>query len=57
MNELEASYGKAKDEGLSMRGMVVINPGNPTGQILPYGNMQEVINHLLNPSLDRAILL
>jgi alanine transaminase len=33
--ELERALGEARDQGLRVRGMVVINPGNPTAQCLP----------------------
>lgn len=33
--------------GVNVRGMVVINPGNPTGQCLPETNMREVFIQLL----------
>ena len=32
--ELERQYNKAKDDGLSVKSLVLINPGNPTGQVL-----------------------
>jgi len=41
--ELEAKLERAKAEGVSTRALVVINPGNPTGNSLPLENMQEVI--------------
>jgi len=41
--ELQRSYHEAKTSGLNVRALVVINPGNPTGQILTVENMKEVI--------------
>lgn len=34
---------QAREEGVAVRAMVVINPGNPTGQCLSKDNMKEVI--------------
>jgi alanine transaminase len=33
----------AKDLGINLRAMVVINPGNPTGQILRRKDIEEII--------------
>jgi alanine transaminase len=41
---LKDSLKKANDEGISTRCLVVINPGNPTGQILSKDNMKEVVD-------------
>ncbi len=30
-------------QGVHVRGLVVINPGNPTGQVLSEANMKEVV--------------
>lgn len=37
-----ANYKKAKDEGLNVKAMVLINPGNPTGQVMTEKNLQDV---------------
>jgi aspartate/methionine/tyrosine aminotransferase len=42
--KLEENILKAKEEGITVRGMVVINPGNPTGHVLTIENMKEIIN-------------
>ena len=42
MNDVKANYIKANENGINVRGMVVINPGNPTGQILTKINMEQV---------------
>jgi alanine transaminase len=34
LEHLEESLGKAKAEGINVNGFVLINPGNPTGQVL-----------------------
>lgn len=41
---LEAAYDSAKSEGIEIRGIVVINPGNPTGAVLSAKGVQEVID-------------
>lgn len=41
---LQASLDKARNEGVAVRGLVVINPGNPTGQILGSEDMRRIIN-------------
>jgi len=43
MAELEASLAEARKAGKSPRGLVVINPGNPTGNCLPLENMQGIV--------------
>ena len=60
MKNVEAQYKKAKEEGTDVRGMVVINPGNPTGQLLTIANMQEVyiyIYRYIYIYIDSKILL
>jgi alanine transaminase len=42
-DELRRSLAQAKSEGTSVRGLVVINPGNPTGQTLEEPNMRSII--------------
>jgi len=41
--ELERCYEEAAAKGVECRGLVVINPNNPTGQVLSVECMQEVI--------------
>lgn len=43
IDELERSYKKHKDEGVNIKAMAVLNPGNPTGQVLAKDNLQDVI--------------
>lgn len=43
MNNVEANYKKARDAGTSVRGIVIINPGNPTGQVMTKENMEDII--------------
>ncbi|CAL5229017.1 g12261 [Coccomyxa viridis] len=34
---------QARSEGIAVRGLVFINPGNPTGQCLSYDNLKDII--------------
>lgn len=43
IKDLAASVANAKKAGITPRGMVMINPGNPTGQVLKKSNLKEVI--------------
>lgn len=43
IEDLERQLADAQNEGTEVRGIVVINPGNPTGQVLSRANMEEVI--------------
>jgi alanine transaminase len=43
VKELERSYKAAKDKGVHPRALVIINPGNPTGQCLDEDNMKEIV--------------
>lgn len=42
-DEMERSITAARADGLNVRALVVINPGNPTGNCLSLENMQEVV--------------
>jgi len=44
IEELEKGYEEAKKKGLDVRGLVIINPGNPTGQLLKKENQKEIID-------------
>ena len=43
IDELEASLSEARKSVVSPRGLVVINPGNPTGNCLPLENMRDIV--------------
>jgi len=51
VTQLEASLAQARASGVSCRGLVVINPGNPTGNCLPLENMQEIVRFCTKESL------
>ena len=44
IGELKQTVSTARDRGINPRAMVIINPGNPTGQCLSEDNIAEVIN-------------
>ncbi|KAJ1700490.1 hypothetical protein LUZ63_000269 [Rhynchospora breviuscula] len=41
--ELKGRLDLARENGISVKAMVVINPGNPTGQVLSESNQQEIV--------------
>ena len=41
--DLEEAYAKAAESGVNIKGIVVINPGNPTGAILDAASINELI--------------
>merc|ERR1712086_1055348 len=43
MDQLNESITKARGEGTDVKSLVVINPGNPTGQLLSYDNMAGIV--------------
>eukprot|EP01100_Stratorugosa_tubuloviscum_P011756 TRINITY_DN5330_c0_g1_i1.p1 TRINITY_DN5330_c0_g1~~TRINITY_DN5330_c0_g1_i1.p1 ORF type:complete len:511 (-),score=201.43 TRINITY_DN5330_c0_g1_i1:74-1606(-) len=43
INELERSWNESVAKGITPRGLVVINPGNPTGQCLDLENQIEIV--------------
>jgi alanine transaminase len=44
VNELKQQVDSARSSGNCVRALVVINPGNPTGQCLPVQNQVDVVN-------------
>ncbi|KAG0338808.1 hypothetical protein BG004_007065 [Podila humilis] len=52
--ELQRSYDESVKNGIDTRALVIINPGNPTGQCLSKENMQEIIEFCRK---NRVILL
>ncbi|EFA81325.1 hypothetical protein PPL_05305 [Heterostelium album PN500] len=43
ITELERAYQDSVAKGVTPRALVIINPGNPTGQILDESNMKEIV--------------
>nr|AIT69933.1 alanine transaminase [Ahnfeltiopsis flabelliformis] len=43
MDELETRLSDARAKGITVRAIVIINPGNPTGQVLSRTNMEDVV--------------
>jgi alanine transaminase len=43
LDELERAYQDAVDAGVTVNSFVLINPGNPTGQVLSKENVQDVV--------------
>ncbi|KAK9117250.1 hypothetical protein Sjap_016197 [Stephania japonica] len=44
VNQLRQSVSKARSNGITIRAMVIINPGNPTGQCLSEANIREILH-------------
>ncbi|KAK6073418.1 aminotransferase class I and II [Seiridium cupressi] len=44
LEEIKSSYEKAKSEGIDVRAIVIINPGNPTGASLSEHDVRSVID-------------
>jgi len=51
LSELERSWNQSVAEGLTPRALVIINPGNPTGQTLTKESMQNVVKFCHNRRL------
>lgn len=43
VDELRAAYQRGVDNGVNIRGIVVINPGNPTGQVLSENDLKATL--------------
>jgi alanine transaminase len=54
INQLTSSLSTARSKGIDTRALVIINPGNPTGQCLSEKNMREIIDFCHN---ERIVLL
>ncbi|CAO3596296.1 unnamed protein product [Absidia cylindrospora] len=54
VHDLKKAVDKARDNGADMRALVIINPGNPTGQCLSIDNMRDIIEFCHN---ERLVLL
>ena len=54
MDELERSYQAAREKGINVNSFVLINPGNPTGQVLSRENLYDIIHFCVK---HRLVLL
>lgn len=54
INQLRKSLDIARSNGIQVRALVFINPGNPTGQCLSHDNLRDVINFCYE---NRLVLL
>ena len=45
LKEIERNVENARNQGINPRCLVVINPGNPTGQVLNYENMKAIVEY------------
>jgi alanine transaminase len=43
VNDLKKRIADAKEKGINLRALTLINPGNPTGQVLSKENLQDII--------------
>ncbi|CAD5195804.1 unnamed protein product [Musa acuminata subsp. malaccensis] len=51
ISELKKQLEDARSKGITVRALVVINPGNPTGQVLAEENQREIVNFCKNEGL------
>lgn len=51
VEEMQRAYDEATARGVSTRAIVVINPGNPTGQVLDAKNIAKIIDFAHNKNL------
>ena len=51
LDELTRAIGEARAQGIEVRAIVIINPGNPTGQVLREEHMKDVIDFCRNEDL------
>ncbi|BFU21292.1 alanine aminotransferase, putative [Entamoeba histolytica HM-1:IMSS-B] len=43
INDIKEQYEKYQNEGIKIKALVVINPGNPCGEVLPVDTIKEII--------------
>jgi alanine transaminase len=53
IESIQMAYDEAIKNGKTVRALVIINPGNPTGQILTVKNQQEIVKFCV----DNGIIL
>ncbi|OVA19896.1 Aminotransferase [Macleaya cordata] len=51
VNNLRQSVAQARSRGITVRAMVIINPGNPTGQCLSIDNLKELLRFCFQENL------
>ncbi|KAG1366389.1 alanine aminotransferase 2 [Cocos nucifera] len=51
VSEVKKQLEDARSKGIAVRAIVVINPGNPTGQVLAEGNQREIVEFCKKESL------
>lgn len=51
VNNLHSSVAAARSKGIIVRAMVIINPGNPTGQCLSEANLKEILHFCYQENL------
>ncbi|KAL2926485.1 Glutamate--glyoxylate aminotransferase 2 [Bienertia sinuspersici] len=51
INNLRDAIRQASFKGITVRAMVIINPGNPTGQCLSEANLKEIVNFCIQEKL------
>ncbi|KDO82251.1 hypothetical protein CISIN_1g041151mg [Citrus sinensis] len=51
INDLQQSVAQARSKGITVRAMVIINPGNPTGQCLSEANLREILRFCYQENL------
>lgn len=51
INNLQDAIRQATFKGITVRAMVIINPGNPTGQCLSVANLKEIVNFCIKEKL------
>ena len=51
MKHLEEIYAKATSEGTDVKVLVIVNPGNPLGNIVPYEQQKEIIDFCLEKDI------
>eukprot|EP00271_Cylindrocystis_brebissonii_P005272 TRINITY_DN17230_c0_g1_i1.p1 TRINITY_DN17230_c0_g1~~TRINITY_DN17230_c0_g1_i1.p1 ORF type:complete len:580 (-),score=110.14 TRINITY_DN17230_c0_g1_i1:517-2256(-) len=49
--ELERAYREAREKGINPRAVCIINPGNPTGQVISVENQQEIVKFCAEKNL------
>ncbi|KAF2307037.1 hypothetical protein GH714_024367 [Hevea brasiliensis] len=51
INDLRHAVFQARSKGITVRAMVIINPGNPTGQCLSEANLREILHFCYQENL------